>query len=93
MVPLMSQSLDRKLSLRERLSLHLHLIVCAWCGRYLKQLRFLRQLIRLQSDCDPEEALPSLALSLEARARMAYSIKSMNQQTQARIVVPRGNGR
>jgi hypothetical protein len=71
----MSQSLERTLGLRERLSLHLHLIVCAWCGRYLKHLRFLRQLIRLQSDCDPEETLPRLTLSPEARARIAHSIK------------------
>src|SRR6266850_5890973 len=76
MVPLMSQSLERRLGLREWLSLHLHLIVCAWCDRYLKQVRFLRHLIRLQNDSIDEETLPHLSLSSEARARIAQSIKN-----------------
>jgi hypothetical protein len=46
MVPLMSESMDRRLGLREWLTLRLHLLVCAWCARYLKQIRFLRQLLR-----------------------------------------------
>ena len=78
MVRLMSQSLERALGLRERLSLHLHLIVCAWCDLYLEQLRFLRQLIRLQNDCIDEEISPRHTLSLDARARIAHSIKNRN---------------
>jgi hypothetical protein len=46
MVPLMSESMDRSLRLSERLQLRLHLLVCAWCARYLKQIKFLRQLLR-----------------------------------------------
>jgi hypothetical protein len=46
MVPLMSESMDRRLSLREWLQLRLHLAVCAWCARYLKQIKFLRTLLR-----------------------------------------------
>lgn len=76
LVPLMSQSLERKLALRERLRLRLHLIVCAWCVRYLKQLRLLRQLVRLQSECTAEEALPNVSLTSEARARIAKSINN-----------------
>lgn len=49
LVPLMSESLDRRLSLREWLGLHFHLIVCAWCARYLKQIKFLRNMLRGQS--------------------------------------------
>jgi hypothetical protein len=46
MVPLMSESMDRSLGPWEWLQLRLHLIVCAWCARYLDQLRFIRQLLR-----------------------------------------------
>jgi len=49
LVPLMSESLDRRLSVREWLGLRLHLYVCAWCARYLKQIKFLRSLLRSQS--------------------------------------------
>jgi hypothetical protein len=38
--------MDRSLGLSEWLQLRLHLLVCAWCARYLKQIRFLRQLLR-----------------------------------------------
>ena len=46
MVPLMSESMERRLRLRESVELKLHLLVCAWCARYLKQLTFLRRLLR-----------------------------------------------
>jgi hypothetical protein len=46
MVPLMSESMDRRLGINEWLQLRLHLAVCAWCARYLKQIKFLRQLLR-----------------------------------------------
>jgi len=74
----MSESLERPLGQRERLSLHLHLIVCDWCDRYLQQLTFLRQLIR-QNDWDDEETLPHLKLSSGARARISQSINNRNQ--------------
>ena len=46
MVPLMSESLDRPLGVGEQLQLRLHLAVCAWCRRYLQQIKFIRQLLR-----------------------------------------------
>ena len=46
MVTLMSESMERPLSIRERLHLKLHLIVCTWCARYLEQLNFLRKLLQ-----------------------------------------------
>ena len=49
-VPLLSESLDHRLALRESLELRLHLFVCAWCARYLKQIKFLRWALRTRSD-------------------------------------------
>jgi hypothetical protein len=55
MVSLMSESLDRPLSPREKLQLKLHLIVCTWCARYLTQIGFMRQLLREElSDPKPQ---------------------------------------
>lgn len=38
---LLSQSLDRPLSLKERMGLRLHLLMCGACQRFARQLRFL----------------------------------------------------
>ena len=39
---LSSESMDRPLTLRERLSLHAHLAMCHLCRRFVRQIRFLR---------------------------------------------------
>jgi hypothetical protein len=52
MVPLMSESMERRLRLRESIELKLHLLVCAWCAHYLTQIKFIRRLLREEiSDC------------------------------------------
>lgn len=40
-VPLMSESLDHRLNACDQIEMRLHLLVCAWCARYLKQIKFL----------------------------------------------------
>lgn len=40
---LASEALDRPLSLRERLGLRAHLMICAGCARFERQLGFLRE--------------------------------------------------
>jgi hypothetical protein len=40
---LLSDQLDRRLSLKERIGLRLHLAMCRACGRVEVQLRFLRE--------------------------------------------------
>ena len=51
---LQSESLDRKLPILQRIGLQLHLMLCKWCRRYGKQIRFLRQAAHQHSD-DLEE--------------------------------------
>jgi len=43
---LQSQSLDRELTLSERLSLRMHTAVCDACTRVSRQLHFLRRALR-----------------------------------------------
>ncbi len=71
MVLLMSESLERSLSSREHFTLRLHLLVCAWCSRYLKQIKLLRQVLRLQASEISADPSPSISLPPEARERIA----------------------
>jgi len=74
MVPLMSESLERRLSIRERVGLRLHLLVCAWCARYLRQIKSLRFILCGQSSQLSAELAPSLAD--DARERIARALQS-----------------
>lgn len=71
---LSSQSLDRRLSLVERISMRIHFLYCKWCAWYLKQLRQIRQTAR-----DPEAAESALmteCLSTNARKRILETVSS-----------------
>jgi hypothetical protein len=40
----MSESLERQLSLAERIKMRLHMMVCTWCKRYLEQITLMKTL-------------------------------------------------
>jgi hypothetical protein len=42
----MSQGMEQKLSLRQRLALRLHILMCAGCRNTLRHFHFLREAIR-----------------------------------------------
>ena len=64
---LISESLDRPLSWRERISIRLHTLRCDMCSRYGKQLRFVKSTC---ADADPEQTTASAHLDEEARERI-----------------------
>jgi hypothetical protein len=73
---MMSESLERRLTLRERVVLKLHLLVCAWCVWYLRQLRFMRDAIRSQADrVSDDKSSAALPLSVEARTRIKRALE------------------
>ncbi len=76
MVPLMSEAMDRRLGVFEYLELKLHLLVCAWCARYLKQIELVRCLVRLPSSLDESTSEPATPLTPEARQRIAKALNS-----------------
>ena len=43
---LLSQALDRKMTLRENISLRLHLLICHGCSNFSKQMRVIRKACR-----------------------------------------------
>lgn len=77
LTPVLSQSLERRLTLREQLTLRLHFLICAYCARYLKQLRFMRDALRarearaLEADAADDNAASSLAPEARERIRRA----------------------
>lgn len=67
-VRLASESLDRDLTLRERVGVRFHKIICAWCVRYEGQIRQVREELRKNSD-DFEDTRDA-SLSEESKACM-----------------------
>ena len=71
-VRLQSAALDGKLSFRERLGLRIHLVLCKWCRRYGKQIRFLHTASREHAG----EEQVRRTLSPEARERIKQRLQS-----------------
>jgi hypothetical protein len=71
---LQSEALDKELSLSKRFGLSLHLLVCKWCRRYGKQIRFVRQAAHERPD-NLAEGVPQ-KLSVEARERIKRRLRS-----------------
>lgn len=75
MAPVMSESLERSLTLRERLTLKLHLWVCVWCVWYLEQLRTMRSTLRARAAHEEAAEVDSaVKLSEEARERIRRAL-------------------
>lgn len=74
---LTSESMDRRLTLRERVRRQLHLMFCKWCRRYSRQLGIIRKLTRrFAAATDSPPAQPPTHLSPEAKDRLRESLKN-----------------
>ena len=71
---LQSDALDKRLSLPTRVGLRFHLLLCKWCRRYGKQIRFLRGAAHDHPD-ELTQAAPR-RLSPEARERLKRSLNN-----------------
>jgi len=71
---LISQSLDRRISLRERISLRLHLVVCDFCRRFSHQLRQVLSAVKVQRQQIEQDE--HIRLPDEAKKRIASAIES-----------------
>jgi hypothetical protein len=72
-----SEAMERKLSLRQRLEMKLHLLICTLCMRYVKQLQLMHDTIQHHTAEIEKGAAPlPSALSNEARARMKRSLQA-----------------
>jgi len=71
---LVSQSLDRRLSLRERIAVRLHLLICKYCKRFSQQLLAIR--IGLQRMTKSMEEDTHLNMPSETKARSAKALEA-----------------
>ena len=73
---LVSESMEHKLSLRQRLQVSMHLAMCRMCAGFARQLRLLRRAAREAPErlaADP--AQPEPALSQKARDRIKAALR------------------
>lgn len=74
---LISQSLDRRLTLRERFGLRVHLMICDFCSRFRQQVELIRAAIkRMTGQIEQDE---HLVIPPEAKTRIADAIKSRHE--------------
>lgn len=73
-VRILSRGMDRKLSLKTRLFLNLHYLICRWCQRYAEHLHYLRRFSRRF----PEEVsnVDAVTMSPNAKDRIKQRLKS-----------------
>ena len=72
---LISQSLDRSLTLRERLSLKLHLFICEFCKRFSQHMRTI--CVALKQMTNSIESNDGIEMPSAAKSRMLQSIESI----------------
>jgi hypothetical protein len=69
--------MDRQVSLRDRIEMRLHLLICPGCRRFVQQLNIIRAaFVRLWAERDPPvtELDGDVTLSAEARERIRKSL-------------------
>ena len=72
---LASESLDRKLTWRQRIKLWMHLAMCQLCFGFAKEIRQLRDTARMHAaDAEQDASPPDIALSADTRARMKRAL-------------------
>lgn len=80
---LISDSMQRRLPLRQRLAVAVHLLMCRFCLRYRKQIRFMEKAVDRLVESEKEGSLPETTdpcLSAEARERIKESLRRVIHQ-------------
>lgn len=73
-VETISESMERPLTLTERITTKLHLWICVWCQWYLEHLQLIRDTSRSQAEKAPE-LMTDATLSNDARERIRRRLK------------------
>jgi hypothetical protein len=76
-VETISQSMERRLTLSERVKVKLHLWICVWCQWYMEHLLLIRDTSRAQAVKAPD-AMTNATLSNEARERIRRRLTNQN---------------
>jgi len=77
MVKLFSDSRERKLAFREKITSKLHLYTCEACRRYVRQISKISEIVKQKVQSDESSELP-FKLSDDARARIKTAIEKQS---------------
>ena len=72
---LASQSLEQPLSLKLRFKMWLHFLICVWCERYQKHLKFLHR--AAPQFREKVDSVSSPSLSVEAKQRIKVRLQEI----------------
>jgi hypothetical protein len=73
---LLSESFDRKLSLWERVSLRVHVVICRFCRCFHQDMqRFDDALRKYSQEIDADRGLTDVSLQPEARQRILQAME------------------
>ena len=76
--PIIGKSIDRKISLREKITIKLHFLTCKACANYLKQIKFLRQAMQIQEKVFTNgNDVSNAKMSAEAKDRIKKALKTL----------------
>ena len=75
--PLLGETIDRKPTVREKIVMRLHLFTCEACGRYLGQIKFLKEAMHIHTEklLDADQ-FSTAVLSSEAKARLKELLRT-----------------
>lgn len=71
---IISQSLDRQLTMRERFALKLHLLICKYCKQFSQQLQTIRNALKIASTTIEND--DTIKMPSETKKRLIQSIES-----------------
>ena len=72
-VRILSMGMDKKLPLPNRIKLRIHFLMCSFCERYMKQLKYMRQVAREFPDKIGEAS--DAALPPETKQRIKAALR------------------
>jgi hypothetical protein len=73
-IRVLSQGMDKKLSLGTRIKVRIHFLMCSFCERYMKQLKYMRQVAREFPEKIGDVA--NTTLPTDAKERMKAALRS-----------------
>ena len=76
---IISQSLDRSLTIRERFALQLHLLICKYCKRFSQQLQTIRVNLKLTASAIEND--DTIKMPANAKQRITDLIATNSAQS------------
>ena len=74
--PTLSESLDRRFSLREKIIMRLHLLTCSFCTRYVDQIKFLSDAMHRHDERLTGEENTGVQMASDAKNKLKSALKS-----------------